>query len=169
MAVVDYLQMNATAFVIFSIVLGLIIGSFLNVVSYRLPVMMQRDWRSQCNELLEIEPDPPAESETEPFNLVVPRSRCPHCGHAITALQNIPVISYLTLGGRCAACKTPISARYPLIEFVTARNRQSAQREPNPNHVHAIFRYPGNDFGEDLLRLHYENSPHHQNPENHQD
>lgn len=96
---------------------SLAVGSFLNVVVYRLPVMMERDWRAQCREYFGSETEePPA----EPFNLVVPRSRCPHCGHAITALENIPVISYLLLRGRCSDCGASISARYPLVEAATA-------------------------------------------------
>lgn len=96
--------------------LGLITGSFLNVVIYRLPLMMQREWRSQCRSLLELE-DP--ESTQKTFNLVTPRSRCPHCQHLITAFDNIPVISYLLLGGKCRYCKTRISPRYPLIEILS--------------------------------------------------
>jgi leader peptidase (prepilin peptidase)/N-methyltransferase len=97
--------------------LGLLIGSFLNVVAYRLPVMMERDWKQQCLEYLH--PDQTLEP-TERFNLIVPRSRCPACGHKITALENIPVLSYLFLRGKCSACATHISARYPIVEFVTA-------------------------------------------------
>ncbi|MEE4162301.1 MAG: A24 family peptidase [Woeseiaceae bacterium] len=100
---------------------ALLIGSFLNVVIHRLPIMMEREWREQC-EALARQPaaEPLAELQDEAFNLVVPRSRCPACGHPITALQNIPVISYLALGGRCAGCRTAISPRYPLVEFVSA-------------------------------------------------
>lgn len=98
-------------------VLGLMLGSFLNVVAYRLPVMMERDWKQQCLEYLH--PDQ-HKVTTERFNLIVPRSRCPACGHAITALENIPVLSYLFLRGKCSACGTHISARYPIVEFVTA-------------------------------------------------
>lgn len=99
-------------------VLGLLVGSFLNVVIYRLPKMMEAEWREQCAELLCSTPsENPAFAESEhpkpqPFNLVVPRSRCPHCGHQIAAWENIPVVSYLFLRGRCSACKAPISARY---------------------------------------------------------
>jgi leader peptidase (prepilin peptidase)/N-methyltransferase len=93
---------------------GLLIGSFLNVVIYRLPIMMQRDWRAQCLEMLEQPPEP-----VEPFDLVKPRSRCPRCQAPITAWQNVPVISYLALGGRCAACKASISPRYPMVELFT--------------------------------------------------
>ncbi len=96
---------------------ALLIGSFLNVVIYRLPIMMEREWREQCKALAE---EPVGDIPEGRFDLVVPRSRCPYCGHAITALQNIPVISYLTLGGRCANCKRSISPRYPIVEFVTA-------------------------------------------------
>ncbi len=97
-------------------VLGALVGSFLNVVIYRLPVMMEREWRSDCLEFLEQE----ADSGGEAFNLVVPRSRCGACGHQITALENIPIVSYLVLGGKCSSCKTRISAQYPLVEAFTA-------------------------------------------------
>ncbi len=96
--------------------LGLIIGSFLNVVIYRLPVMMQRSWRQQCQELLELE----AEQEQERFNLATPASRCPGCGHKIGALENIPVLSFLLQKGRCKHCGIKISPRYPAIELLSA-------------------------------------------------
>ena len=96
-------------------VLGSMIGSFLNVVIYRLPVMMQREWRHDCLEFLEQAQD----SEVEKLNLSVPRSRCGSCGHQITAMENIPLISYLVLGGKCSACKTSISPQYPLVEVFT--------------------------------------------------
>lgn len=102
-------------FVVLSALFGLLIGSFLNVVIHRLPKMMERDWQLQCAEL---RGEPPPDGEK--FTLVAPRSRCPHCGHAIGALENIPVISYLVLRGRCRACKAPISLRYPLVELATA-------------------------------------------------
>ena len=105
-------------FVAVAFAFALVIGSFLNVVIYRLPIMMEREWRAQCAELAETPaPEIPAD---EPFNLVVPRSRCPSCGTQIKSWQNIPVLSYLMLGGRCAQCKQTISARYPVVEFVTA-------------------------------------------------
>lgn len=97
---------------------ALLIGSFLNVVVYRLPIMMEREWREQCAELAGTPPTPAATGER--FNLVVPRSRCPACGKPIRAWQNIPVLSYILLGGRCAECKKSISVRYPLVEAVTA-------------------------------------------------
>jgi leader peptidase (prepilin peptidase)/N-methyltransferase len=95
-------------------VLGLLIGSFLNVVIYRLPKMMERQWAAECAELS----GKPLEA-AEPFNLMLPRSHCPQCAHAIRWYENIPVISYLFLRGRCSACQTPISMRYPLVELVT--------------------------------------------------
>jgi leader peptidase (prepilin peptidase)/N-methyltransferase len=93
--------------------LGLCVGSFLNVVIHRLPKMLERGWQAQCAELRGEDPAPgPA------YNLVVPRSACPACGAPITALQNIPVVSWLVLRGRCARCKAPISARYPVVEVL---------------------------------------------------
>ena len=95
-------------------ILGLLIGSFLNVVVHRLPKMMERQWAAECAELT----GTPVKEEAA-FNLMVPRSRCPHCGHAISWHQNIPVVSYVLLGGRCASCKAAISARYPAVEMAT--------------------------------------------------
>lgn len=95
-------------------VLGLLIGSFLNVVVYRLPKMMERGWEAECAELSGKELP-----TAEPFNLMVPRSRCPHCGHQIRWFENIPVASYLALGGKCSQCKAGISVRYPLVELAT--------------------------------------------------
>ncbi len=101
--------------------LGLMVGSFLNVVIYRLPVMMQRGWRRECAEYLQTHG---MHTETipdeEPFNLVLPLSRCPNCNTPIKPYQNIPVISYLFLKGKCASCSCPISVRYPIIEALTA-------------------------------------------------
>src|ERR1700753_2157342 len=94
-------------------IVGLCIGSFLNVVIHRLPKMLERGWAAQCAELAGQTPAPaPA------YNLVVPRSRCPACSHPIGALENVPVVSWLALRGRCLACKTPISPRYPLVELL---------------------------------------------------
>jgi len=121
MTAVDYLAASPWAFTLAATVLGLLVGSFLNVVIHRLPLMMERAWRTQCQEMLGAPHAATAAGKAEePFDLVRPRSRCPHCGHAITALENIPVISYLWLRGRCAACGKAISPRYPLIELVTA-------------------------------------------------
>ncbi|TMH17992.1 MAG: prepilin peptidase, partial [Betaproteobacteria bacterium] len=96
-------------------VVGLCIGSFLNVVIHRLPRMLEQGWRTQCAELAGETAQPPAR-----YNLLVPRSQCPACGHRIGALENIPVVSYLFLRGHCLACKAPISARYPFVELITA-------------------------------------------------
>jgi leader peptidase (prepilin peptidase)/N-methyltransferase len=94
---------------------SLLIGSFLNVVIHRLPKMMEADWHAQCAELRG-----EALADAPPYNLSLPRSACPQCGHQITALENIPLLSWLWLRGRCSACSTPISARYPLVELLTA-------------------------------------------------
>ena len=95
----------------------LVIGSFLNVVIHPLPVMMERDWREQCEELAK---SPPEQALPEGrFDLVAPRSRCPSCGNAITPWQNIPVVSFLLLGGKCAKCGESISARYPIVELLS--------------------------------------------------
>ncbi len=95
--------------------IGLAVGSFLNVVIHRLPQMMERDWAAQCAEL-----QGAVVVQTEALSLMKPRSRCPACGHGITALENIPLLSWLMLKGRCSACGTRISARYPLVELLTA-------------------------------------------------
>lgn len=105
---------DTTTLTFFCGILGLLVGSFLNVVVYRLPKMMERDWHSQCAELRG-EEAPVAEA----LSLAKPRSRCPNCGHAITVLENIPVLSWLLLRGRCSACRAPISARYPFVEALT--------------------------------------------------
>lgn len=118
MELLNLLATDQTALILVVGVLGLVVGSFLNVVIYRLPVMMEKEWRTECKKLLY--PDTVEEKAVEPFNLIIPRSRCPHCGHHITALENIPVLSYLWQGGRCTACKKPISIRYPLIEISSA-------------------------------------------------
>jgi leader peptidase (prepilin peptidase)/N-methyltransferase len=127
MVLLELLSTN-TVFYIFCVgLLGLVVGSFLNVVIYRLPIMMEREWISQCAELAEGEDiisnnSAPANNTTDQstFNLSTPRSRCPHCGHTITTLENIPVVSFLMLRGKCSDCGAKISARYPVIESVTA-------------------------------------------------
>ena len=112
---------SPAVFVVVVFLFALLLGSFLNVVIYRLPAMMQRDWREQCDELAELDYELPEEArQGEKFNLVVPRSRCRNCGHSISAIQNIPVLSYLVLGGKCAGCGEKISVRYPLVEAATA-------------------------------------------------
>ena len=101
-------------------VIGMMVGSFLNVVIHRLPKMMENDWRQQCIDFLHPEEiRDPAESAVPRYNLVVPRSACPACGHKISALENVPIVSYLFLRGKCSACKTPISIRYPVVEALT--------------------------------------------------
>lgn len=101
-------------FIAISVTFGLMIGSFLNVVIYRLPRMMEREWQRNCEEL-----QGNAVTATERYSLATPRSACPGCGHQITAKENIPVLSYMLLGGKCSACKTSISPRYPLVEALT--------------------------------------------------
>lgn len=96
---------------------SLMVGSFLNVVIHRLPIMLEREWQAEYSDYFGGEV---AASPAEPYNLMVPRSRCPHCDHPIGALENIPLLSWLWLKGRCRQCKAPISARYPLVELLTA-------------------------------------------------
>ena len=122
MLALEYLAQDPTAFIITAGIFGLFLGSFLNVVIYRTPVMLDKEWREAATEILEeqgVKVESTTESEAKPFNLVVPRSSCPSCGHQITALENVPLISYAFLGGKCSGCKTPISIRYPLIELLT--------------------------------------------------
>jgi len=137
MTLIEVIQNNAVIFYGVVAFLGLFVGSFLNVVIYRLPVMMQNEWTQAMQEMAAADStDPlhdtaissPEESanstatstaSNEPFNLSVPRSRCPQCNNLITWWQNIPVLSYLLLLGKCHKCKTPISIRYPMIELVT--------------------------------------------------
>ncbi|MBW3806899.1 prepilin peptidase [Aeromonas jandaei] len=98
-------------------IFSLMIGSFLNVVIHRLPIMLEREWQAEYRGYF----TPDEKQAPEPrYNLMVPRSACPHCGHAITALENIPLLSWLWLNGRCSECQAPISARYPLVELLTA-------------------------------------------------
>jgi len=116
MNLLTYLATEPKLLLLIAGILGLIIGSFLNVVIYRLPIMMERQWRQQCAELLNVS----EKISTETFNLNQPRSRCPHCKHTITAMENIPIISYIWQGGKCKACQQKISPRYPLIEATSA-------------------------------------------------
>jgi leader peptidase (prepilin peptidase)/N-methyltransferase len=112
----DWLLLNdPVSALIVAVVVGLCVGSFLNVVIHRLPRMMQRSWEQQCAELRD---EPPPEKITTPYNLIVPRSACPTCQHRITALENIPVVSWLFLRGKCSQCGTRISIRYPLVELL---------------------------------------------------
>lgn len=125
MALIELLQTNQVFLLTMTGLFSLAVGSFLNVVIYRLPLMMKKEWRSQCVALLDEDKETSSSTakdpkqENEKFNLMVPRSACPECGHQITASENIPVISYLILKGKCSSCGTSISKRYPIIEFIT--------------------------------------------------
>ncbi len=110
------LAANPAVFATVAGLFGLAIGSFLNVVIYRLPLMLERQWRAQCAEIT----GQAAAPEGESISLSKPRSRCPSCSVQIRAIHNIPVLSYLALRGRCASCNAPISPRYPLVELATA-------------------------------------------------
>lgn len=112
----EALTQYAGVFFILVGVLGLTVGSFLNVVCLRLPKMLERDWRQQCCELIGIPDNTPGDAV---FNLAFPASHCPQCGHTIRAWENIPVLSYLALRGKCAGCSTRISLRYPLVESIS--------------------------------------------------
>lgn len=117
MTPIDFLAANPAWFIASVGVLGLLVGSFLNVVIYRLPVMMEREWRNQCHEMLQL--DAASNTPAERFDLILPGSRCGQCGRHLRALENIPVISYLMLRGKCAGCRCTISPRYPIIELVS--------------------------------------------------
>lgn len=109
----ELLTVYPLAFVMFALVLGLVIGSFLNVLVWRLPKMLERDWRQQAHEVLGL----PGDAAGPTYNLMLPHSHCPHCAHPLRARDNIPLLSYLYLRGRCAHCRAPISVRYPLVEL----------------------------------------------------
>jgi leader peptidase (prepilin peptidase) / N-methyltransferase len=108
------LSTEPAIFITVSVIFGLLVGSFLNVVIHRLPKMMEREWHNNCLALQGKEV-----SEQTKFTLATPRSACPSCNHQISALENIPIISYLLLGGKCKSCKSKISIRYPLVEALT--------------------------------------------------
>lgn len=116
MALLDLLAGSPPAFIAAMGVLGLIVGSFLNVVIHRLPIMLERGWRAECASLFG---HGAAEQAAERFDLFVPRSRCPWCKAPIRALQNVPVLSYVLLGGRCASCRAAIPLRYPAVELAS--------------------------------------------------
>ena len=103
------------AFIFLSGLIGLLVGSFLNVVIHRIPKMMEQEWRKQCSELN----DQVATTPQATFNLFTPRSACPNCGHEISAAENIPLISYVFLRGKCKKCKNSISIRYPIVEAIS--------------------------------------------------
>jgi leader peptidase (prepilin peptidase)/N-methyltransferase len=109
----ELLAQSPAVFVALALLFGLLVGSFLNVVIYRVPLMLEREWRAQS-----AEPDAASSPAAAPFNLVVPRSACPNCKTPIRAVHNIPVISWLLLRGRCAQCRAPISPRYPVVELL---------------------------------------------------
>lgn len=113
MLLLDFLASHVLAFVLCTLLVGLLIGSFLNVVVYRLPKMLLRDWQAQAREILNL----PAETDKQTFNLILPNSSCPHCAHEIKPWENIPIFSWLFLRGKCSSCKAPISTRYPLVEL----------------------------------------------------
>ncbi len=114
MSLLQSLQTAPYLFIALCLILGLMVGSFLNVVIYRLPKMLEREWHDQCAEL-KGEPLAPAPH----FNLIIPRSACPQCGKPITVLENIPLLSYLVLRGKCSGCGAPIAKRYPLVEALS--------------------------------------------------
>ena len=115
MQIIELFQLNPGIFYTFVILVGLSVGSFLNVVIYRFPLMLENDWKSQCRELLEIK-DPGTDSV---ITLSKPASTCPQCGHKIRAWENIPLLSYILLRGKCSNCQAHISIQYPLIELLT--------------------------------------------------
>ncbi|MCY4265936.1 MAG: A24 family peptidase [Gammaproteobacteria bacterium] len=123
MAFVELLRQSPGLLITLCIGLGLIVGSFLNVVIYRLPIMLQRDWLAQHDVITGInagtksDPDP---TKVDTFNLALPGSHCPHCQQPLSPLENIPVLSYLFLGGKCSNCQHKISLRYPSVELLTA-------------------------------------------------
>jgi len=113
MPVLDFLASTPLAFVLCVTLLGLLVGSFLNVVIHRLPKMMELDWQREAREMLGLPQDGPQNT----YNLILPNSQCPHCAHEIKPWENIPLVSWLALRGKCSSCKAPISKRYPLIEL----------------------------------------------------
>ncbi|MGK0500795.1 MAG: leader peptidase (prepilin peptidase)/N-methyltransferase [Oceanicoccus sp.] len=119
--ILAYLQTSPTMTIAIAVVLGLIVGSFLNVVIYRLPLMMEREWKQECRLILELDDngDSVDSNDTSTFNLSHPNSHCPHCQHPVKPWQNIPLLSYLVLKGQCGHCSAPISIRYPIIEVAS--------------------------------------------------
>jgi leader peptidase (prepilin peptidase)/N-methyltransferase len=115
----DYLAASPAALILVCVLFGLLVGSFLNVVIHRIPKMMEATWRQEARELLE-QPAPKGEETPPIFNLVTPGSHCPHCNHRIRWYENVPVVSWALLKGRCSGCKAAISKRYPIIELLTA-------------------------------------------------
>ena len=120
--VLTLVEENRELFIFLISLLGLFVGSFLNVLIYRLPLRLQHEWQSECQELLSTSNPGSSKTptDTQPGSILSSRSHCPHCGHLITALENIPVLSYIFLKGKCSECKAKISSRYPAIELLTA-------------------------------------------------
>jgi leader peptidase (prepilin peptidase)/N-methyltransferase len=118
--ILKLLEENSTVLIFLISLLGLFVGSFLNVVIFRLPLRLQHEWRTECKEFLDVDESSLESLDTPPGNLFTTRSHCPQCNHQITALENIPVFSYLLLRGKCSECSARISARYPAIEILTA-------------------------------------------------
>ncbi len=118
MQILEYLAASPAALILVCVLFGLLVGSFLNVVIHRIPKMMEATWRQEARELLD-QPAPKGEEEPPIFNLVTPGSHCPHCNHRIRWYENVPVVSWALLKGRCSGCKAAISKRYPIIELLT--------------------------------------------------
>jgi leader peptidase (prepilin peptidase)/N-methyltransferase len=116
--ILEYLAASPAALILVCVLFGLLVGSFLNVVIHRIPKMMEATWRQEARELLD-QPAPKGEEEPPIFNLVTPGSHCPHCNHRIRWYENVPVVSWALLKGRCSGCKAAISKRYPIIELLT--------------------------------------------------
>ena len=115
MSALTILETAPWAYIAAAVIIGLCVGSFLNVVIHRLPKMMEARWRAECAEFTNQE-QPQA---SERYNLLVPSSQCPACGHRISAIENVPVMSYIALGGKCSACRVRISPRYPVVEVLS--------------------------------------------------
>ena len=120
MELISVLRDNVAFFLTIVGLFSLLVGSFLNAAIYRIPIMMQQGWREECQELFGGKDESSTVESSKTFNLFIPRSQCPHCGHMITAIENIPVISYLFLRGKCSSCATKISIQYPIVELSTA-------------------------------------------------
>jgi leader peptidase (prepilin peptidase) / N-methyltransferase len=118
MTLLQLLETDTTALIVATVMLGLMVGSFLNVVVYRLPIMMEHSWRQESTEYLGLATEPATQEPS--INLLQPPSRCPNCAAPVRPWQNIPIISFLLLGGKCANCKIPIPLRYPAVEAITA-------------------------------------------------